>query len=46
LCEHVGSLFDYVDRHYNHGDNTYPAQSATSLRQWSVFLWIPIIPAL
>src|SRR5215510_10603341 len=24
LCEHVGSLFDYVDRHYNHGNNTYP----------------------
>jgi len=24
LCEHVGSLFDYVDRHYNHGDETYP----------------------
>jgi hypothetical protein len=24
LCEHVGSLFDYVDRHYNHGDGTYP----------------------
>jgi hypothetical protein len=24
LCEHVGSLFDYVDRHDNHGDNTYP----------------------
>jgi hypothetical protein len=24
LCEHVGSLFDYVDRHYNHGDRTYP----------------------
>ena len=24
LCEHVGSLFDYVDRHYNHGDDTYP----------------------
>jgi hypothetical protein len=23
-CEHVGSLFDYVDRHYNHGDGTYP----------------------
>jgi len=20
----VGSLFEYVDRHYNHGDNTYP----------------------
>jgi len=20
----VGSLFDYVDRHYNHGDDTYP----------------------
>jgi hypothetical protein len=24
LCEHVGSLFDSVDRHDNHGDNTYP----------------------
>ena len=24
LCEQVGSLFDYVDRHYNHGDGTYP----------------------
>jgi hypothetical protein len=24
LCEHVGSLFDYVDRHYTHGDDTYP----------------------
>jgi DDE superfamily endonuclease len=24
LCEQVGSLFDYVDRHYNHGDATYP----------------------
>src|SRR5215471_17197761 len=24
LCEPVGSLFDYVDRHYNHGDDTYP----------------------
>jgi SRSO17 transposase len=24
LCEHVGSLFDYIDRHYNHGDDTYP----------------------
>jgi hypothetical protein len=24
LCEHVGSLFEYVDRHYNHGDSTYP----------------------
>jgi SRSO17 transposase len=24
LCEHVGSLFEYVDRHYNHSDNTYP----------------------
>jgi hypothetical protein len=23
-CEHVGSLFDHVDRHYNHGDGTYP----------------------
>lgn len=24
LCEHVGSLFEYVDRHYDHGDNRYP----------------------
>ena len=24
LCEHVGSLFDYGDRHYNHGEATYP----------------------
>jgi hypothetical protein len=23
-CEHVGSLFDHVDHHYNHGDGTYP----------------------
>ncbi|WP_121969625.1 hypothetical protein [Leptolyngbya sp. BC1307] len=23
LCEHVGSLFEYVDRHYNHGNHTY-----------------------
>jgi hypothetical protein len=24
LCEHVGSLFEYVDRHYNHSDAAYP----------------------
>ncbi len=24
LCEHVGSLFEYVDRHYNHSHHTYP----------------------
>jgi len=24
LCEHVGSLFEYIDQHYNHSDNTYP----------------------
>src|SRR5882724_9657662 len=24
LCEHVGSLFDDVDRHDDHGDDTYP----------------------
>jgi hypothetical protein len=23
LCEHVGSLFEHVDRHDNHGDGTY-----------------------
>jgi len=24
LCEHVGNLFEYVDKHYNHTDKTYP----------------------
>jgi len=24
LCEHVGSLFEYVDHHYNHSDAAYP----------------------
>jgi len=24
LCEHGGSLFAYVDRHYNHSEGTYP----------------------
>jgi hypothetical protein len=24
LCEHVGNLFEYIDRHYNHCDNSYP----------------------
>jgi hypothetical protein len=24
LCEHVGSMFEYVDRHYNHGEGSYP----------------------
>ena len=24
LCEHVGSLFEYVDRHYDHADDSYP----------------------
>jgi hypothetical protein len=24
LCEHVGGLFDHVDRHDNHRDGTYP----------------------
>jgi SRSO17 transposase len=24
LCEHVGSLFDYIDRHYHQGENTFP----------------------
>src|SRR5215510_3575161 len=24
LCQHVGSLFAYVDRHYNHSEGTYP----------------------
>ena len=24
LCEHVGSLFEYVDQHYNHSNQSYP----------------------
>ena len=24
LCEHVGSLFEYVDQHYNHSNHHYP----------------------
>ncbi len=24
LCEHVGSLFEYIDQHYNHGNHMYP----------------------
>jgi hypothetical protein len=24
VCEPVGTLFDYVDWHYNHGDDPYP----------------------
>lgn len=24
LCEHVGTLFEYVDKHYNHSDQSYP----------------------
>ena len=24
LFEHVGSLFEYIDKHYNHGNSTYP----------------------
>lgn len=24
LCKHVGSLFEYVDHHYDHSDNSYP----------------------
>ena len=24
LCEHVGSLFEYIDRHYDHGEDSYP----------------------
>jgi SRSO17 transposase len=24
LCEHVGSLFEHIARHYNHAEDTYP----------------------
>jgi len=24
LCEHVGSVFEHITRHYNHSSNTYP----------------------
>ncbi len=32
LCEHVGSLFEYVDRHYNHGEGSYPLPT----------IWLPV----
>ena len=41
LCEHVGSLFDYVDRHCNHGEDTYPLAH----REHSVILTFPVIAA-
>lgn len=24
LCEHVGSMFEFIDRHYNHSNHTFP----------------------
>lgn len=24
LCEHVGTLFEHIDRHYDHGDDRFP----------------------
>jgi len=24
LCEYVGSLFEYIDHHHTHGDESYP----------------------
>jgi hypothetical protein len=24
LCEQVGTMFEYIDRHYNHGEDSYP----------------------
>jgi SRSO17 transposase len=24
MCEHVGDLFEYVERHYNHNNNSFP----------------------
>ncbi len=35
LCEHVGSLFQYVDRHYNHSDASFPL-AHTSVTSHSV----------
>ena len=34
LFEHVGSLFEYIDKHYNHGDNTYPLALVTNHLSW------------
>ena len=33
LCEHVGSLFEYVDRHYDHADGDYPIAHKTRLKK-------------
>ena len=29
LCKHVGSLFEYVDHHYDHSNNSYPLAQNT-----------------
>lgn len=34
LCEHVGSLFEYVDRHYDHTENRYPLAHNLVTSHW------------
>jgi hypothetical protein len=43
LCEHVGSLFEYIDRHYNHGDDAYPlAHNPFTSHYVSGPVWFPV----
>ncbi|MHB8629333.1 MAG: hypothetical protein ACYDBJ_22600 [Aggregatilineales bacterium] len=37
VCEHVGTLFEYIDHHYDHGEDHYPLAHnpvTRSLREW------------
>ncbi len=43
LCEHVGSLFEYIDHHYNHGDDSYPlAHNLVTSHYVSGSVWFPV----
>ncbi|MDX2229792.1 MAG: transposase [Leptolyngbyaceae cyanobacterium bins.349] len=47
LCEHVGNLFEYVERHYDHCDGTYPlAHNLVTSHYLSGAVRIPIDFAL
>jgi hypothetical protein len=43
LCAHVGSLFEHVDRHYDHSDGTYPlAHNPVTSFYVSVAVRVPV----
>ena len=35
LCEHVGSLFEYVDRHYEHSQGRFPLVHLPAIGGWN-----------